>query len=153
MHGRHAEPSLEGNVARPEDVRSVMRWRFGIGLAIALVSPMTVLAQRPAAPWYSGVWPVDGRTVLAVRARTGQEVRSGRRGMRHGREVPLVVEDDGDTVRFEIASGADYAKRWILRRHEGEVRIEEWTRRGPDGVAWERVRVVIVPLERVVQAR
>ena len=116
--------------------------------ALALLVPLaalpsaTALGQAPSGPWYAGVWPVDGQTLLVVRPSTGQEVRSGPHGPRHGVRVPLVIEDGGDSVRFDIEARPDHATRWIVRRDGRDVRIEEWARRGPAGVAWEQVRVV-----------
>lgn len=110
---------------------------------IGLACSSAAHAQPPGAPWYVGVWPVDAQTVLTVRATTGQEVRSGRRGMRHGRRVPLVVDDEA-TVHFDIEASSDFAKRWVLDRDGREVRIEEWTRRGPDGTAFLLLRTVVL---------
>lgn len=98
-------------------------------------------AQPPGAPWFARVWEVDAQTVLTLGATWGQEVRSGPgRTIRHGVRAPLRVEGGGDTVRFEVASGTDYAVRWIVRRRAQEVVIERWERHGADAGPWQRTR-------------
>lgn len=115
-----------------------------VGLAVPLAPAVTVAAQDHATPWWVGVFPVDGRTVLTLTADAGREVRSGARAgeIRHGLGVPLVVDASGERVQMTLAGGVS---RWTLRRVGDEVVIEEW-HPGSDPSGWTRLRIVRVPL-------
>lgn len=119
---------------------------LSVALAASLAPAATVAAQRPATPWWVGAFSIDGNTMLTLTADAGREVRSGARPgeIRHGLEVPLVVDPSGQRVELTLAGGAS---RWTLTRIGDEVVIEEWRLpSGPGG--WARLRTVRVPLAR-----